>query len=441
KRAAALTEVLQIMTEGRMQSGNRPAASGVDAARAVAALGIDRGIIGFQRYAVLRGRVGGENYNTAASLGLHRVQSRREVDLLRALDRWLAIFRSSCFEKESEDDRTKGAARFTSALRRIERAIFDYCRYGGARFFQGILLALGAAEQAIASAPGFREKAKGLRPLAALSADWVEAADDSTREFELALAVAGIRDRTYRIGPLRTNLEPVAVERERTIWAEKNRAVVWNSADLSTNFSAVLSRRVMDAQHAGDDSHPLFSRHRVSLDTVATYLARELDDERIAELTWGLILCDTKEAEPANAGNRASRDDMPLELPLPRAWPLLKLLFLDLPKNRPPSSPVSPELFEKLCHIRPDPAILAQLRAGDVPSACRIAVRRLRAAGLQPLPTARSGERSHDDAWDDTRCNHATAWRIAAALLFPLRGRDISKLCTMVLRPLQLNNP
>jgi CRISPR-associated protein Csx17 len=434
-RSATAAEVLQIMTEGRMQAGNRSAASGVDAARAVAALGIDRGLSGFQRYVVARGRVGGENYNSAAALGLHAIKSRRSVDLLRELDRWLSVFRSRCFDKESDEDRKKGTARFTFALRRIERAIFDYCRYGGARFFQNILISVGAAEEAIAGAPGFREKAKGLRPLANLSSEWVSAADDASREFELALALAGIRDGAGKIAPLRTNLEPVTIEWERVAWAEMDRAVVWNAAELSTNLAAILGRRVTDGLRAGSESRPLTSTRRVSLDTVAEFLAGELDAERISDLMWGLVLCDLSGSERLQ--QRIASAEIP---PLPRAFALLKLLFLGLPKKRLPGSSLPTELFEKLQLLRPDPAILAQLRTGHVPEACQIAVRRLRACGFEPLPRAHSGGRSRAEDWIDTTCDPAASRRIAAGLLFPIRGQEITSLCEIVLHPLQENN-
>jgi CRISPR-associated protein Csx17 len=437
ERPAVAGEVLQIIAEGRMQTGNRPAASGVDAARAVAALGIDRGLSGFQRYAVVRGRVGGENYHTAARLGLHTIKSRRSVDLLRELDRWLSVFRSRCIDIESDEDRNKGNARFTFALRRIERSIFDYCRYGGVCAFQNILISLGAAERSIAGAPGFREKAKGLQPLANLSPEWVPAVDDGSREFEVALALAGIRDGVGKTAPLRANLEPVTVQRDHVAWAEKDRTVVWNAADLSTNLAALLSRRVLDGLRAGSESRPLASTRHISLGTVADFLAGELDEERVSDLMWGLVLCGLIGAERHNPRTVASVKF----LPLPRAFALLKLIFLDLPENQPPRNALPTELFEKLRLARPSPEILAQLRIGGVPEACRIAARRLRASGFKPFPHACSGGPPRDEEWIDTNCDPAASRRIAASLLFPVRAHEISSLCEIVLHPFKPDNP
>ena len=425
-RASSLAELRTLFSEGRAEVSGRQSRDGVDFARAVASLGVDRGIESFSRQGFLRRN--GLAF-LATPLGRFSVRRRESVDLLRQIDPWLGSFRMACGDT--------APARFSSAMRRVERAIFDYCHYGGARFFQGILLALGAAEQVIASAPSFREKAKGLRPLSHLSPEWVAAANDRTREFELSLSLASIREPLGKIGSLRTNLEPVAVERERTTWAEKERAVVWNAAGLAANLVAVLNRRVMDGLRAGSESRPLASRHRVSLETVAAFLAGDLDENRISELTWGFILCDTEKAESFQS--QTNEDDEPL--PLPRAFALLKLLFLGFRGERVPGDPLAPELFEKLGLLRPDPSILTLLRSGDVPAACCIAARRIRASGLQPLPHARSGGRSRDEEWIDTACDPTTSSRLAAALLFPITRRSIVPLCEMVCRPLQTSHP
>ena len=127
--------------------------------------------------------------------------------------------------------------------------------------------------------------------------------------------------------------------------------------------------------------------------------------------------------------------------PVSRAFALLKLLFLDLPKNQPSGSRLAPDLYEKLQLIRPQPEVLALLRSGDVRGACRIASRRLRAVGLLPLPQARSGYASRDDEWTETICSPAEARRLAAALLFPLQHRSIAELHELTCRPLETLNP
>jgi len=189
----------------------------------------------------------------------------------------------------------------------------------------------------------------------------------------------------------------------------------------------------MDGLRAGSEACPLTSRRHISLDTIAEFLAGELDEERVSDLVWGLVLCDIDGAEPLKPRTIASAGFAPL----PRAFTLLKLVFLDFRENQPPRHVLPSELFEKLRLVRPSPAVLAQLRVGDVPEACRTAARRLRASGFEPLPHAYSGGPSRDEDWTDTKCNLAVSRRIAASLLFPVRHQEIISLCEIVLHPLK----
>jgi CRISPR-associated protein Csx17 len=413
RRPASFEEVRLLLSEGRVEIGRRRAATGVGAARAVASLGVDRGISAFRRYAIVKGRVGGENYNTATSLGEFPVVFRRHVDLLLEIDPWVSSLRRAV------NDQTP--PRFSSALRRIERAVFDYCRYGGAAFFQAILVALGRAEVELATGESFRTSRQTgqttIRPLGGLSSQWIGAARDDTSEFALALSLAGVYDALGKIGPLRANLEPVDWKKQYRDWQSKDRAVVWNSANLSTNLAAVLERRLLDAARAGCERLPLAFVHGVPLDAVASFLSGEIDEQRMESLLWGLVL--TRQEREAGPSARLRFEDTS---PLPRAFALLKLLFLPFPLRTDASEVI----------IKPDPSILPLLRAGRVAEACQIAMRRLRSSGLEPLPYRSSGGANRDDAWLDAVPLNGT--RLAAALLFPVSSRDIYTLCELVLR-------
>src|SRR5205814_8393200 len=134
-----------------------------------------------------------------------------------------------------------------------------------ASLFQAILVALGRAEAELATGESFRQdRTTGrskVRPMPWLSSDWICAAQDETPEFDLALALAGVYDAAHRIGPLCANLESVDWRKSRLDWAVKDRSVVWNSASLGANLSAVLSRRVMDGLRAGCERLPLAFAH------------------------------------------------------------------------------------------------------------------------------------------------------------------------------------
>jgi CRISPR-associated protein Csx17 len=412
ERPVGLPELALLFSEGRAEVGRRTARNGTDFARAVAGLGVDVGIDAFARYGIVKGRVGGDNYNTAVSLGRFKVVSQPQVDLLQEADAWLERFRYACRGEITPP-------RFSTTLRRIDTAIFDFCRYGGKRRMAEILCALGTAERELGGGERFREE-RHVSPVPPLSIGWISACDDGTPEYRLALALASIRgDREGNVCDIRANFEPVEVRGSRWIWAQKTRAVVWSSADLCRNLTAILMRRIMDAAREGLENLPLGSRFAVSLDDVLIFLSGETDDHRIEQLLWGLILIDCDEGWGAPIGQTATPPRSPL--PLPHLYAMLKLLFLPHKLSWPAGA--------EAITIKPDPEILGRLRSGDVQGACEIAARRLRASGVVPMPgpTPRGTWRRIKPG------SHLDPMRLAAALLFPVRGT--MRLARLTLRP------
>lgn len=426
-RPTRADEVLLFLQEGRAECGARSARSGIDMARAIASLGIDRGVKAFRRYAIVKGRVGGDNYNTAALLGRFEVIERSGVDLLREIDRWLSDFRWKCARGRDKEEAPK---RILSTLTGIDSAIFEFCNYGGPRLFQEIVIALGRAERELAVTQG-QFKRKSVNPILQLSSEWMPAVDDRSPEFAIARALASVHDPEAKIGPLRGNLEPVNWKKRCRAWAEKNRAIVWNAGDLATNLANVLQRRMMDGRRAGCERLPLASRFAVPLDTVVAFLAGELDDQRIADLIWGLVLIN-------DLGNRNTARHETTDLPLPRVYALLKLLFLSRPLI---ADRVNGALKWRLARdgekgvaIRPEPRILPLLLAGRVGEACRIAAQRLRVSGLPPMPGGRSTGMMRDNDWSECAINDRRAQRLAAALLIPIDSHSVNYLVRLVCR-------
>lgn len=405
-------EIQNLLKEGRAEAGSRPVRDGVDMARAIVTLGIDRGVGSFYRYAILKGRVGGDNYNTAASLGRFAVTDRPDAELICEIDPWLHRFRRACAAKTAP-------ARLDSVLRRIDSAIFDFCRHGGAAQFQRILIGLGGAEQALGIVERFRDDQK-IKPIADLSQDWITAADDGSPEFRLALALASIQSAGEKVGPLRANLEAVDWSKKQCkAWAEKDRSVVWSGADLSSNLANVIQRRMMDATRAGCDALPIASNHSVSLEVVSAFLAGELDELRIEQLLWGLLLVKPR-------GGQTLKMVQVETAPLPREYALLKLLFL-------PTMPSIVVDGETVAAIRPEPRILPLLRAGRIDEACKIAANRLRVSGLSPIPSALPTGIMRDSVWESADASNAKrGQRLAAALLIPISHSSITQLIQLV---------
>jgi CRISPR-associated protein Csx17 len=204
----SVSELRLVFSEGRAEISGRQSRDGVDFARAVAGLGVDRGLTSFVRFGFLKRS--GKAY-LAAPLGRFEVRAQRDVDLLQDIDAWLDGLRRACREDTTPP-------RFIAALRRIDAAMFDFCRYGGKPRMAEILCALGNMERQLSNGEKFRKSDKRtIHPVPPLSTSWISACDDGTPEYRLALALASIRgDREGKVGDIRANLEPV--ERRGSRW-------------------------------------------------------------------------------------------------------------------------------------------------------------------------------------------------------------------------------
>jgi CRISPR-associated protein Csx17 len=421
-----LTELLNLLGEGRVSNGRRSARTALDFVVAASGLGVDRGISAFQRMTFLM-RNGQTFY--ATSLGRISVRHVPDIFLVDAVRPWLDGLRRAC-----RDDTTP--IRFASALRRVESAIFDFCKYGGGsdRLAQ-VLAALGGAERELAIGDMKPEKRRTRRPLAGLSSGWLKAAmptnEDDKRVFRLARGLAFLNPGVKATGRIRRYLEPVEQKGKSWTWGERGGHVVWGGGDVMRNLGAVLIRRLMDAEQNGEPLLPLGSAFPVPLADIAAFLNGETDDVKLDDLLWGLSLveCDNEVA--------AARSDE--EARLPRAYALLKLTLLGgrlewKPHGRDSLLRINtPKLGDALGGVamKPEPSIPAKLRAGDVQGACEVAARRLRASRFQPVcGFLADGSRRNID-WS---AGGATPERLLAALLFPIPDNAVNQLADLVLR-------
>lgn len=439
-RPARIAELRTLFAEGRAEVSGRRARHGLDFARAAATLGVDRGIKLFSRYSFLKRS--GKAY-LASPLGRFEVCERVEVDFLREIDPWLGTFRRITADKST-------SPRFRSVLRRVDQAMFDLCRYGGRSPLQSVLIALGRAEREVALTGGTMAQSKStVPPIAGLSGEWITQSEDGSQEFAIARALASLHDAEHNIGPLRTNLEPVSLDRTRdgrlfATWVSDERgperrqwAVVWNASDLTANLGAVLERRCMDGQRAGCGHLPLAAAASVELDAIGAFIKAEVDDARIEELLWGLILADHKPR--TEVSHSAGAEDVRL----PRAYALLKLLFLPRPLmiERRDNGTVRIRVAhasEEGIRVKPELAVLHLLRAGRLGEACMVAMRRLRASGLNPLPRPIRGRRVRDDDWHELQRTDPAAIdprRLAASLLIPISAHAVTSLGAMITSP------
>lgn len=429
----SLGELQHLLNEGRAQLGRRQARTAVEFARAAVTLGVSRGVTAFHRYSLVKRN--GLNF-FAAHLERFRVREVPQARLVDQLDWWLGPYRRMAGDKDTPP-------RFAAAIRRIDAAVYDVCRYGAdPLYLQAVLRAVGRAERELANASRVRSEFPGLRPLARLSPDWLSACDDGSPEYRLAVSLAvmpGCRD-GHR--PFRTYLEPVV--RRTTGWYFEDSApgVVWSNTDLPTNLAAVLARRLVDgagglSAESRDDgeqaAHPLWTpiRFRPLLKDVIRFLNGETNDDALTELLWGL---------PAVARPRAGFRFVP---PAPSApcdppadFAVLKLVFLadTVTRPRPTAVPAAtpPGLPAVGVRVRNEPRAVSLLQAARLDEAVELACRRLHSAGLPPCLTAPvaglvKSVRGIPSSPERTR-------RLAAALLFPLRPSAIRRLAELSIR-------
>ena len=379
RKPASLRELDYLFSEGRTELRGGRVRYGTDFARALASLGVDRGIDAFERYSFVKRS--GKAF-LAVPLGRYEATERPDSVVLGDLDAWLGRLRRAASSSSSP-------SWLSERLRAVEGAAFDFFSLGGKERFQDILIAVAAAERSIAASPAAREIVRF--PLR-LSPEWVVRADDGSAEFRLAASLASLRQPALRV-----NLEPVRFANGRYLWANKNRSSLWSESGLVHSMLAVLRRRTLDA---GAPSLSAWSY--AGLNDIELFLSARVDDRRIEGLAWALSMVDWN---GGMVGFTPGQDPSPL---LPRSYALLKLLFLPQPLEWDSTEHV----------IREQPEVLPRLITGS--DAIGPAVRRLRASGLIP-------------AAGDVEVPHASdrRLRLAASLLFPVSRPDV--LARMVL--------
>ncbi len=397
-----LAELQTLLAEGRAQIGKRPVKNGVDFARAIASLGVDRGIGEFQRYGLYE-----RNGNNYYAVPLQRLRVQRDSvtsDLLAASDGWIQRF----FSKAKAAKAPGSVAR---AARRLEAAILAQCaaaQTGHGPTTQELLASLGDCERALATSAKWTAK-NYLKPIPPLSPAWIKAAATADPEYRLAAALASLRLWVNKqFFPIRRHLEPVKVVPGDSAWAawdEDAADVVSSDGDATALLCAIMRRRLLLAQKLGGESWPEFASLSAWPADIAAFIEGRFDDERFIRLLWALSLVVFRDNDGTPQLPRPKSDET-----LPSAfYGQLKLCFAHrLPEDR--KVPVTPSIF----HLA---------ASGDGTRASEHALRRLHASSIPVahVHIALSGQ---------------AAERTAAALLFPLWDSQLAEACKPVARHL-----
>jgi CRISPR-associated protein Csx17 len=404
-------EVRSVLSEGRATLNGRSARDGLDFARAVAQLGVNRGIRSFQRYGFLKRQ--GKNF-LATPLSRVIVRRNPDADLITELERrsWLASV-----QRYARDENAPNA--FRTAARLLDTALFALTQQAGRTALQTVLRRVGRIDATISTSPKAQESVRAPAPR--LSFPWAIKADDQSAEFHIAAALAGLclrDDKGRRILHTRRHLATVSESLNREGdrgWEPASRLAVWGPGPLTGNLAALLHRRRLEAIALGAEGEALASQTGATREDVSAFLDGATDDTRIGELLGGLACVDWSGAEPPKADRRADDESV-----LPSPFALLKFFFTPESTLRALLKWLPPD---RSLHLPGE--IPARLAANDVQAAVRVAWQRLRALGAK-LP----GQNPPDVAVAD-----GMGMRWLAALCIPLIYAETAR----VLRGLDLN--
>lgn len=386
---SSATEIKSLFTEGRATLGRRSVRDGLGFVRAVAALGVDRGISAFQRYGFLMRS--GKAY-LATPLTRVSVSANPEADLIEQLESGHFLDRLRQFARKDE-----APARIRSHVRQLEDALFELAQRSEPRTLQNVIIHVGALSLLLGKSRKGWEAVP--MPVPTLTEAWVMKADDGSPEFRMAAALAGI----YGAGlAMRPFLAPVKQEKHGGwSWDAESRLAVWGEGDLASNLGRVIDRRRLEALRHSDNTTPFQFRAGVSSGDVAAWLDGRVDEARLAGLLVGLVHVRIPE-------HLASRGEKAV---LPAAYSVLKPFFV-------------PEgLLAHFDLLPPDRTLtlpgelVTRLQAGDVQKAVEIAWRRLHAVGYPLLPYPNKPPSAHK----------LNGPRLLAALAVPLEPAELAR--------------
>ncbi len=401
QRAVTVAELSAIFSEGRSQVGARAARNGVDFARAVVGLGVDRGLDEFQRYG-FQVRNGLSYFATP----LTRVSAKKNaaVDLLSDVDVWLDRFR-----RAATKDTAPASAR--RALSILESRIFDLCTSHTPERLSAVFIALGQCEAVAArSLKWATAKDNYLQPLFGLRKEWLNHGWNSSVECRLAASLASISGKFGKDWlPMRCHLEQVDsyFDKDSGIlsfrWSDvPSNHVQWSEAALPDVLNAIASRRLIVTED------PPQSRSEVwaSISDIKAFIEGETNDALLSDLLWSMSLINWREKTslPSSPSER-----QPVA---PTLYALLKLCF-------PPVRSAQPD---GILPVPAVPAIHRHAAQGNGDQAATMAIRRLRASGYHPAL------RSLPVRGDYAR-------RTAAALLFPISDHTLTSIHKQTTRP------
>lgn len=381
-RFASLKEIQLLFREGRAQLGRFTCKEPVEMGRAVARLGVTRGINAFERYGYLK-RNGDSRF--AVDLGRWHVSAQPRQELLNDLDTWLVQLHRKTRGKEASHS-------LVTAVKNLDEAILAATADATMPLrWQNILQAIADMDLIAARGgldgkdpSGNRVKGPVLRNL---RPGWITAADDGSPEFRLAVALAsqyGIRRHWLPVNQF-GRLDDAGAP-----------SVVCHGRDLTADCIAFINRRLIEAAGRNSralDQTPVRQDLCADLRDITVFLQGGLDLQRLLRLARGFMAIDTKALKEEKI--QISRPEG--SILIDDVFALFRLCLL--PEHLKSDIPARADIFRRLF-------------SGNLPDAARLAAGHLHAHGTtSPIQTAAGDARL-----------------IAASLAFPLSRFSLEKL-------------
>lgn len=394
---ATYDDIQNLFRQGRAMAGRRRPTDGLSLARAVAGLGVGRGISQFVRFGYLQRNNQATHF--AVPLGRFVVPDHASPKLacLGDLDTWLPRLRRSARAREAP-------SRLAHVERRLADALFAVTEHPDqADRWQSVLLRLADVEAVQVTGSGY-----AAGPVPRLRTEWVRAADDGSTELRLAVALAlqgdlsrdggprdGVRRHWLSLDGARYATSGTGSQQRLKSTTER---VMQGRSGIDDAVSLVV-RRLIEAGQRGERRLPLVPARLASAapGDLARMISGEVDTNRTLALARALMAIDAKEwARQPQPPERSPQHEWPDE-----AWLVIRLALLPwpLPDGR---------------RIGTDPAILRRLASGDAAGALTLSLGRLQAAGIRATVRVAT-----------VPVETALLW--AAALAFPITARTAAR--------------
>jgi CRISPR-associated protein Csx17 len=435
RQPASLRELRALLSEGRARLQQRPVQNALDFSRAVASLGVDRGIHAFARVGLLERN--GRAY-FGVPLGRFSVPDQPSdlITLLDDIQDWVAAV-----QRAANDDLAPRSVQ--AAVQQLQSDIIDLCRLRDAPSLTRVFLSLGRCERALSRSVKWLTNLKfRVSPLTLRDPKWLLAAyksaqsasdSDDASVFRIAASLASLGLNTglttdprkpqsdaqhpAQLPVMREHLEPIQRAQGGGWWeftASPSPEVVWHEGALVRFLCAVMQRRLIAAQQSSDKAFPDYGYGFASFDDLNAFMEGRLDERALQDMLWACALVSAGAySEAASQGLLGIGGQLGPRL-LPSAlYASLRLCFSRWAPSSAPNGepiPIVPTLF----HLA---------ATGQAAEATRRALRRLRASGAVPVLMPSVAIPHGVDATQ----------RAAAALLIPLAKPQHVSLCAQLL--------